>query len=151
KESSDPDSGWKSRISFPSKKKAKEREEEEAERAEESALYNQVNRDLRTVPQESAKQNAPAQPEETANVGAMAAELPKDGLPKDVTLEEIAAIAAAAAQVQMAAAAKAEDQISAPEVPQPVAAVAVGPVEARTAVEEVPSPVTFADVRREEQ
>ncbi len=85
------DSGWKNRIAFPSKKKDKAAEPE----AEESAIYNQVNKDLRTVV--DSKASAVQQQEEArVDVGALAPE----GLPKDVTAEEIAALAAAAAQVQ---------------------------------------------------
>jgi len=93
------DAGWKNRISFPSKKKEKPAEQE----IETGEIYNPVNKDLRTVveqkPTESAASEsaAPAQPEQAhVNVGALAPE----GLPKDVTPEEIAALAAAAAQIQ---------------------------------------------------
>jgi twitching motility two-component system response regulator PilH len=89
----DEDSGWKSRISFPSaKKKPSDRED-----ADDSAIYNPVNKDLRTVvdprptpPQEIKSADA------RVDLGALATQ----GLPKDVTPEEIAALAAAAAQVQ---------------------------------------------------
>ena len=93
------DSGWKSRIVFP-KKKEKAPEPE----AEDPAIYNPVNKDLKTVIEHKLEE-APVQPpihqpenqqEERVNVGALATE----GLPKDVTPEEIAALAAAAAQVK---------------------------------------------------
>lgn len=94
----DEDSGWKSRIGFP-KKKEKPPEPE----VEDAAIYNPVNKDLRTVI-EHKDDNAPAakvetqaeREEERVNLGALAPE----GLPKDVTPEEIAALAAAAAQVK---------------------------------------------------
>jgi CheY-like chemotaxis protein len=88
------DTGWKSRISFPSKKKKESAAEADGD---DPAIYNPVNKDLRTVighepvsnPRDSAE-------EERVDLGALAPE----GLPKDVTPEEIAALAAAAAQVQ---------------------------------------------------
>jgi CheY-like chemotaxis protein len=98
----DEDAGWKNRINFPAKKKAAE-----PEYAEDPAIYNPVNKDLRTTvegkkdapkPQEQPKDSQQAQVQEEARVdlGALAPE----GLPKDVTPEEIAALAAAAAQVK---------------------------------------------------
>lgn len=99
----DEDSGWKSRISFPRKKKEKPAE---AEDGDDPSIYNPVNRDLKTVvehkgtqvPQPSSTPSQPPAPQEQGNVdvGALVAH----GLPKDVTPEEIAALAAAAAQVQ---------------------------------------------------
>jgi two-component system, chemotaxis family, chemotaxis protein CheY len=99
----DEDSGWKSRISFPRKKKEKP---VEAEDGDDPSIYNPVNRDLKTVVEHKPTQvlppsSTPSQPpaqQEQANVdlGALVAH----GLPKDVTPEEIAALAAAAAQVQ---------------------------------------------------
>jgi two-component system chemotaxis response regulator CheY len=96
---SEEDSGWKSRIGFPSKKKKPAEEEE----ADDSAIYNAVNKDLRTVIERKpapSRQDPPAheaRPDEArVDLGALAPE----GLPKDVTPEEIAALAAAAAQVK---------------------------------------------------
>jgi two-component system chemotaxis response regulator CheY len=137
---SEEDSGWKNRISFPSKKKAKDRHEEEQERAEEGALYNQVNRDLRTVPQAAGK------------AAGASADFPNDGLPKDVTLEEIAAITAAAAQVasgphppkiqkreeNLEAHASSAPEMKAPERVEPVTQ------------EDTPASATFADVRQQD-
>jgi CheY-like chemotaxis protein len=92
--------GWKSRISFPSRKK----KAAEQENADDQAIYNPVNKDLRTVvdppkrPQEA--KNEGAKPEDTrVDLAALAPQ----GLPKDVTPEEIAALAAAAAQIQSSA------------------------------------------------
>jgi CheY-like chemotaxis protein len=89
----DDDTGWKNRIAFPPKKKAAAQDD-----GEDPAMYNAVNKDLRTVverkiaeqPQELKRQEA------KVDLGALAPE----GLPKDVTPEEIAALAAAAAQVK---------------------------------------------------
>jgi hypothetical protein len=96
----DDDTGWKRRIAFPSKKKKETRVEEEVDTAE---IYNPVNKDLRTVIEHKDGQSAPAPGAETAhaeeapvNLAALAPE----GLPKDVTPEEIAALAAAAAQIK---------------------------------------------------
>jgi CheY-like chemotaxis protein len=100
----DEDSGWKNRISFPTKKKGKAAE---AENSDDSAIYNPVNKDLRTVveqkptqaPQEVKTAEAKAsEPKEEKRVDVTA--LAPEGLPKDVTPEEIAALAAAAAQMQ---------------------------------------------------
>ncbi len=95
----DEDSGWKNRISFPHKKKDKAAEEENAA---EAATYNPVNKDLRTVVEgkpaptaHEGKREAKVE-DERVNLAALAPE----GLPKDVTPEEIAALAAAAAQVK---------------------------------------------------
>ena len=92
------DSGWKNRIGFPSKNKKAAQDE-----GDDSAIYNAVNKDLRTVidrkqatdAQEEKAQAAKAE-EARFDLGALAPE----GLPKDVTPEEIAALAAAAAQVK---------------------------------------------------
>ena len=91
---SDEDSGWKNRINFPTKKKEKAPEDE----AEDTAIYNAMNKDLRTVvdrkvadPPRDIRVEEPR-----VDLGALTPE----GLPKDVTPEEIAALAAAAAQVK---------------------------------------------------
>ncbi len=95
----DEDSGWKNRISFPHKKKDKAAEEEDAN---EAATYNPVNKDLRTVvdstpaPKAHEEKREAKVEDERVNLAALAPE----GLPKDVTPEEIAALAAAAAQVK---------------------------------------------------
>jgi CheY-like chemotaxis protein len=93
------DDGWKSRIAFPHQKTAEEK-------IDEDSSYNPVNRDLRTVverpAEKSAEQAAPNAshiPETSLDVAALA----PPGFPQDVTPEEVAAIAAAAAQIQMAA------------------------------------------------
>jgi CheY-like chemotaxis protein len=91
----DEDTGWKNRISFPSKKK---RARAEAEDGDDPAIYNAVNKDLRTV---IDRHPAPVVAQATAteakvDLGALTPE----SLPKDVTPEEIAALAAAAAQIQ---------------------------------------------------
>ncbi len=97
----DEDNGWKSRISFPSKKKESAPEPP----ADDPSIYNPVNKDLRTVIEHSASsEDSKAEPiskteiveEAKVDLGALAPE----GLPKDVTPEEIAALAAAAAQMQ---------------------------------------------------
>jgi CheY-like chemotaxis protein len=97
------DSGWKNRISFPSKKKKEKPVEEQVETGE---IYNAVNKDLRTVVDHKNAEQAPSvstapgasenTKEASVNLGALAPE----GLPNNVTPEEIAALAAAAAQIQ---------------------------------------------------
>jgi CheY-like chemotaxis protein len=90
----DEDSGWKNRIAFPSKKKAKPVEEENGD---DPAIYNAVNRDLRTtVERHQEPKPQPRDAESRVDLAALAPE----GLPKDVTAEEIAALAAAAAQMK---------------------------------------------------
>ena len=87
------DSGWKNRISFPTKKKDKAAEAEED--APEIAVHNAPpHKDAANVVE--PYQPSEAQADSLVNLGALAPE----GLPKDVTPEEIAALAAAAAQVK---------------------------------------------------
>ncbi|MGB7132709.1 MAG: response regulator [Candidatus Sulfotelmatobacter sp.] len=122
------ENGWKSRISFPHEKTT---EEEKAEKSEaQGSIYNPINRDLRTIvetPQEKAeeraqqleeeekKQESPGRDSETIDVAALAPPgVPAAGLPKDVTQEEIAAVTAAAAQMQALAGATQQEQ-TAPE------------------------------------
>ncbi|MGA7221145.1 MAG: response regulator [Candidatus Sulfotelmatobacter sp.] len=112
---------WKSRIGFPQEK---DKTAPEEKFSDDAAIYNPMNRDLRTVvetpaekiaekvAQSAEKQPAEKQPEKqghdrpvaapesTVDVAAVAPE----GFPREVTPEEIAAIAAAAAQIQMASA-----------------------------------------------
>ena len=94
------DSGWKNRIAFPSKKKEKE---VQAESEDASAYKRPVERELRAPVEPkaaTAARNGKAETgkseEERFDLGALAAA----GLPKDVTPEEIAALAAAAARVK---------------------------------------------------
>jgi two-component system chemotaxis response regulator CheY len=87
----DDNSGWKNRIAFPPKKKEKPVQEE----VDTAEIYNPVNKDLRTVIEQSGPRPAPAA-DAPVNLSALAPE----GLPKDVTPEEIAALAAAAAQIK---------------------------------------------------
>ena len=87
------DSSWKNRISFPSKKKEREKEAE----PEEPAAYSSGNKDLRTVIEHKLGETPTnGKQEERVDLGALA----PAGLPKDVTPEEIAALAAAAARIQ---------------------------------------------------
>ena len=81
-------SGWKNRISFPSKAKETVPEAD----ADDSAIYNPVNKDLRTTVDHRPENSRDAGGKEKVDLGALAPE----GLPKDVTPEEIAALAAAA-------------------------------------------------------
>src|ERR1035437_3679995 len=90
----DEDTGWKNRIAFPPKKKEPSAEED----GDDPAIYNALNKDLRTVVEHKlADPPREAKAEDVrVDLGALAPEL----LPKDVTPEEIAALAAAAAQVK---------------------------------------------------
>ena len=99
------ENGWKSRIGFPHQKA-----EPEEKVADDASIYNPINRDLRTVvetPAEMAAEKAAEQEqklhqaEKAAEANVDVAALAPAGLPKDVTPEEVAAIAAAAAQIQM--------------------------------------------------
>ncbi len=93
-ETSSEDGGWKSRIGFPKQKTE----------PEESAVEEATAREA-----EKKEQTRPASGE-AAETSIDVASLAPVGLPKDVTPEEVAAIAAAAAQIQMAGASK-EEQI----------------------------------------
>jgi CheY-like chemotaxis protein len=105
--------GWKNRIRFP-----QEKTEPVEKVSDDSSIYNSMNRDLRTVvetagekaaEQIARQKEAEAASETSVDVVALA----PAGLPTDVTPEEIAAIAAAAAQIQMAGAAiKDESEVS---------------------------------------
>src|ERR1700693_2145350 len=89
----DEDSGWKNRIAFPSKKKEKAASKENNEPVD----FESTNRDLRSVIEHKLADKPHAnQSEDRVDLGALAPE----GLPKDVTPEEIAALAAAAAQMK---------------------------------------------------
>ena len=127
------DSGWKNRISFPTKKKSKA---EDAEDAKEAAVTSPAAAPVVSAPVISAPvvsapvvaaastvdsavvepyQASKANDDSRVNLGALAPE----GLPKDVTPEEIAALAAAAARVK----GKIADVTGAePEVPSAVPA-----------------------------
>jgi len=81
------DIGWKNRITFPSKKKDKSASED----SDEAAVYNPPDSGRKSAEKRYSKLEEPR-----VDLGALAPE----GLPKDVTPEEIAALAAAAAQVK---------------------------------------------------
>lgn len=86
---SEEDKGWKDRISFPPKKKEKAASEEEDDAAIASGRSSKPAEKLQPP-------KTPKTEETRVDLGALAPE----GLPKDVTPEEIAALAAAAAQVK---------------------------------------------------
>ena len=89
REGASAETGWRERISFPSKKKKAEVEKTEGD----AEIYNPVNRDLRTT------LDKPAAEKEAKAQQAAQAKTSQD-LPDDVTPEELAAIAAAMAQMQ---------------------------------------------------
>ena len=105
-EPTDADNGWKSRIGFPKKKT--EQEEKVADEASTSSSVEKISNTNKNTNEETRREEKPA--EASLDVAALA----PAGLPKDVTPEEVAAIAAAAAQMQMVASAiKQENQASA--------------------------------------
>jgi len=112
------DTGWKNRIAFPSKKKEKEKEVQ-AESEDTSAYSRSVERELRasvepkaaTAARNGKAENGKSE-EGRFDLGALAAA----GLPKDVTPEEIAALAAAAARVKERLAQEEKAAQSAPEM-----------------------------------
>lgn len=81
------DFGWKNRIAFPKKEKEPEPEE---------PAFTPRNSVKPGVVQTPADTHSPQSSEKTVDVGALATA----GLPKDVTPEEIAALAAAAARMK---------------------------------------------------
>jgi CheY-like chemotaxis protein len=108
----DADSGWKSRIGFPKKKTETEEkvadEVSTASPAETASNKNKNTNANTNTNEETRHEEKPV--EASLDVAALA----PIGLPKDVTPEEVAAIAAAAAQMQMVASAiKQEHQASA--------------------------------------
>jgi two-component system chemotaxis response regulator CheY len=117
KEKGSEPSGWNSRIGFPH-----EKTEPEEKVADDSSIYNLMNRDLRTVVETAAEKAAEKKAEnknkeEKRPPAGTAGETKLDvaglapaGLPKDVTTEEVTAIVAAAARIQMAV--KDEHQVS---------------------------------------
>jgi two-component system chemotaxis response regulator CheY len=123
----DEDTGWKNRIAFPPKKKEPSAEED----GDDPAIYNALNKDLRTVVEHKlADPPREAKAEDVrVDLGALAPE----GLPKDVTPEEIAALAAAAAQVK--------GKIAETRHPEP-AELKVEATEQTHAVPELPQEVT---------
>ena len=134
---SDEESGWKNRIAFPSRKKEKADEDN----GEGPAIYNTMNRDLRTVMDPQPNNEAVAQgvstepPREQESAGQESlvdvAALAPLGMPKDVTADEIAAIAAAAAQVQSTIASASQPAESQPH--SPVSVPADGTLESEAA------------------
>ncbi len=95
--SANKETGWEKRIAFPPKKS------KSAEKEDDSETYNSVTPDLRDIIEkderrkEERRKEEPSKPaEDRLRVAAIA---PAD-LPKDVTPEELAALAAAAAQVE---------------------------------------------------
>ena len=102
-EPTDADNGWKSRIGFPKKKtEAEEKVADEASTSSPVETAPNKNKNKNTN-QETRHDEKPV--EASLDVAALA----PAGLPEDVTPEEVAAIAAAAAQMQMVASAIRQD------------------------------------------
>jgi two-component system chemotaxis response regulator CheY len=126
------DTGWKNRIGFPSKNKKAAREDDD-----DSTIYNAVNKDLKTVVERKlGEEQREAKKEESRfDLGALAPE----GLPNNVTPEEIAALAAAAAQVKGSLAESAATE-NLPDLPAPALADAkAAEVAKEVAASEVPA------------
>ncbi len=129
------DDGWKSRIAFPKKKEKEKVVEPPVEDPSVYAPVSPAHKDLRSIDAPKPAPSAPArehEEEERLDLSALA----PPGLPKDITAEEIAALAAAAAQVQGKFAEETESQSSAAEMaihPTPI----VQPFEAEAAKEKV--------------
>ncbi len=140
----DEDSGWKNRISFPSRKKETAAQED----GDDPAMYNAMNKDLRTVVEHKVAEQPPAAKEQETKVdlGALAPE----GLPKDVTPEEIAALAAAAAQVKGKIAESAAEPEERKEEQKADAALPVAAELPQEAAASQPA-ATFAEQKSEEK
>ena len=111
KEKGSEESGWHSRIGFPHEKTGPEETV-----ADDSSIYNPMNRDLRTVVETAAEKKAENKEADRPPAGT-AGETNLDlgglapaGFPKDVTAEEVTAMVAAAAQAQMASDAGKDEQ-----------------------------------------
>jgi CheY-like chemotaxis protein len=90
--SANKETGWEKRIAFPAKKS------KSAEQEDDSETYNSVKPGLRDVIASDKKQKE--EPSKPAEDRLQVAAIASADLPKDVTPEELAALAAAAAQVQ---------------------------------------------------
>ena len=116
------DAGWKNRISFPARKKQKELEQEEV-------APNQAKHVGPAIEPMPVAAPAPQKTEEIVDLGALAS----GSLPKDVTPEEIAALAAAAARMKgNLAEAKREEVVSEMPVvapPEPVKEEIAAPID----------------------
>jgi twitching motility two-component system response regulator PilH len=128
--------GWKKRIAFPAKKKT------DVEETDDADIYNPVNRDLRTKVETSSEKSAAKTSEERVDLGALAT---PGGLPADVTPEEIAALAAAAAQIKgkITEPAAEEKTTAAAEIAAPAVDV--------TESKETTMPATIAELNAEVQ
>jgi CheY-like chemotaxis protein len=102
------ENGWKSRIGFP-----KEKTEPEQKVADEAPVSSVSRALVETSAEKTEKKEESQQPAEAAETSQDMAALAPAGLPKDVTAEEVAAIAAAAAQMQMVVSAIKGEQVSA--------------------------------------
>ena len=108
------DNGWKNRIAFPHQKSEAELRAEEAEQqdqqkfVEQSSGYKRRKSDQKdqTATVETDEQKSAGREAETVDVAALSRDAASStAFPKDVSQEEVSAIAAAAAQMQAAASA----------------------------------------------
>jgi CheY-like chemotaxis protein len=94
--SANKETGWEKRIAFPPKKS------KSAEKEDDSETYNSVTPDLRDILEKDERRKEERRKEDSkpAEDRLRGAAIAPADLPKDVTPEELAALAAAAAQVQ---------------------------------------------------
>ena len=101
------DNGWKNRIRFPHEKSEEELRAEEAEQRDQQKFVEQST-EYKRRKEEEAKLQAPPESRgreaETVDVAALSGSDASASLPKDVSQEEVSAIAAAASQMQATAA-----------------------------------------------
>jgi CheY-like chemotaxis protein len=123
REAAEHDNGWKNRIGFPKDKEKTETNEKVADESSASAEKTWEKK-------QEAAQPAQAAPETNVDLAALA----PAGLPKDVTPEEVAAIAAAAAQMQMVVSAiKGESRASATKITEAQSAETTSPASSESA------------------
>jgi CheY-like chemotaxis protein len=123
REAAEPDNGWKNRIGFPKDKEKTETNEKVADESSASAEKTWEKK-------QEAAQPAQAVPETNVDLAALA----PAGLPKDVTPEEVAAIAAAAAQMQMVVSAiKGESHASATKITEAQSTETTSPASSESA------------------
>ena len=112
-EPSGEETGWKSRIGFP-KQKTEAEEKVQDETPIEKPVKQEIHAAEAPAPEKNRRKGDKGKKEDTRQPAAEAsvdvAAMAPAGLPKDVTPEEVAAIAAAAAQIQMAGALLRQEQ-----------------------------------------
>lgn len=146
------DNGWKNRIGFPHEKSEAERRAEEAEQqeqqkfVEESSRYNRRKSDQKeTAKVEAGEQKSAGREAKTVDVSALSSAGVSSALPKDVSQEEVSALAAAATQMQAVASAMEQNRALesspvAPSASEPSPEAASRPVDDKPGDKETKSP-----------